>query len=101
MTPSLDHYPWFGIASGPDLQQGDIIEDCPVFDPEFANLDDPNESSVFTWEEKSVILLTQSCDLVPGRNKTSHALLCALWRLSDFGPGHPLTNPKDLEDVRR
>ena len=100
MTPSLDQYPWFGIASGPDLQQGDILEDCPVFEPETASLDGSNDRASFTWEERSVIVLTQSCDLVAGR-KTSHVLLCALWWLSDFAPGHPLSNPKDLEEVRR
>jgi len=101
MTPSLDQYPWYGVATGPELQQGDIWEDCPVFDPESVSLDDPQERSYFTWEEKSVIVLTQSCDLVPGRNKTRHALLCALWRLSDFTAPDPLANPKDLEDTRR
>lgn len=80
MTPAFDKYPWYGIASGPDLQQGDILEDCPVFDPESANLDDPKQRGIFVWEERSVVILTQSCDLVPGREKTRHVLLCALWR---------------------
>jgi hypothetical protein len=101
MTPSLEHYPWYGIASGPDLQQGDILEECPVFDPESANLDDPNERGVFTWEKRSVIILTQSCDLIPGREKTSHVLLCAMWRQSDFTKDHHLASSKGLEETRR
>ena len=101
MTPSFDKYPWYGIASGPDLQQGDILENCPVFDPESTNLDDPKERSTFTWEQRSVIILTQSCDLIPGREKTRHLLLCALWRLDEFPKDHHLANLKGLEEARR
>ena len=101
MTPSLERYPWYAVTSGPDIQQGDILEQCPVFDPESTNLDDLQERSFFRWEERSVIVLTQSCDLVPGREKTRHVLLCALWKLSDFPAGHHLTTPKGLEETRR
>ena len=31
-TPALN-YPWFELASGDDLEQGDILDDCPVFLP--------------------------------------------------------------------
>lgn len=101
MNPSLDQYQWYGIASGLDLHQGDILEGCPVFDPESTNLDDQSARGVFTWEERSVIILTQSCDLVPGREKTRHALLCALWRLADFPANHHLASAKGLEEARR
>jgi len=101
MTPALKPYPWYAITSGLDLEQGDILEACPVFDPESTNLDDPKARALFAWEERAVIVLTQSCDLVPGREKTRHILLCALWKLLDFPPGHHLASPKGLEEARR
>lgn len=101
MTPSLARYPWYGITSGPDIQQGDIFDDCPVFDPESTNLDDPAARNYFTWQERDVIVITQSCDLVPGRAKTSHVLLCALWKRSAFPPSHFLGTPRGLEEARR
>jgi hypothetical protein len=100
MTPTLGHYPWYGITSG-SIQQGDIFDGCPVFEPESANLDDPSKRSIFTWLERDVIVITQSCDLVPGHVKTSHVLLCALWKRSDFSTGHFLATPKGLEEARR
>ena len=33
--------------------------------------------------------------------KTSHVLLCAIWRLSDIPAGHHLASPKGLEEARR
>ena len=100
MTPSLKPYPWYGVVSGLDLEHGDVLERCPVFDPDSTNLDDLRDRGLFTWAERSVIVLTQSCDLIPGREKTSHVLLCALWRLADFPAGHHLATPKGLEARR-
>ena len=64
-------------------------------------MDDPKQRGIFIWEERSVIILTQSCDLVPGREKTRHVLSCVLWRLSDFPQGHYLASTKGLEEARR
>ena len=102
MTPSAPaRYPWYDVVAGPDLEQGDVVESCPVFEPESTDLGNPAQRSFFAWQERSVIVLTQSCDLVAGREKTDHVLLCALWRLEDFPPGHHLATSKGLEEVRR
>ena len=45
-------------------------------------------------------MLSQSCDLVKGRENVQQVLVCALWRLSDLTSGH-LSTPKGLEDARR
>jgi hypothetical protein len=95
------HYPWYGITSGPDIEQGDIFEDCSLFDPETTDLDDPASRAVFTWQTRDVIVMTQSCDLVPGRVKVDQVLVCVLWKLSDFPPQHLLASPKGLEEARR
>lgn len=68
------------------LEQGDIFEKCPVFDPESTNFDDPATLGVFTWQERDVIVMTQSCDLVPGRAKMQSVLVCALWKSAPISP---------------
>jgi hypothetical protein len=101
MAPVLGRYPWYGITSGPDIEQGDIFPGCPMFEPESTNLDDPGARSYFRWEERDAIVITQSCDLVPGRAKTKQVLLCTLWNRSDFPPEHTFGSPKGLEEARR
>ena len=44
--------------------------------------------------------MTQSCDLVPGRVKVNHVLVCVLWKLSDFPKEHALATAKGLEEAR-
>ena len=69
MEPHFAHYPWYGITSGPDIQQGDIFDACRVWDPESTTFFE-EEKPVFTYAKQDVIVLTQSCDLVPGQRKT-------------------------------
>jgi hypothetical protein len=68
------HYPWHGITSGPNLLH---------------------------WQTRDGIVMTQSCELVPGRVKVEQVLVCVVWRRSDFPPQHVLSTPKVLEDARR
>ena len=44
--------------------------------------------------------MTQTCDLVPDREKVTEVLLCAAWSRSDLKTGH-LATPRGLEDARR
>jgi len=30
---NIPEYPWFGIVDGDEIEQGDILEGCPVFLP--------------------------------------------------------------------
>lgn len=95
-------YPWFSIAEGRDLQQGDIFDDCPVFAPSSElTIDDGGAVSDTTveWEHRSVITLTQSCDLA--QSKVSEVLLCALWKKTDFGPTDPFTKTDYWERGRK
>lgn len=94
-------YPWYGITSGPNIEQGDIFEECSLFEPETTELDDPTGRTYFTWLTRDVIVMTQSCDLVPGRVKVDQVLVCVLWKQSDFPQQHVLATPKGLEDARR
>jgi hypothetical protein len=94
-----DGYPWYSVVQGTDLAQGDLFERCPVFLPP-ADLAEPWDEAAFAWEERDVIVMTQTCDLVPGREKVTEALLCAFWSRSDLKSGH-LATPRGLEDARR
>src|ERR1700689_743194 len=97
-TPS---YPWYAIVEGEgEIQQGDILEACPVFRPHTAKLDDKVERAHFDWDERDLIVMSQSCDLVKGREKTKDVLLCTVWKKSEFTQGL-LASKEGLEQARR
>lgn len=93
-------YPWYASVSGDELQQGDILEACPVFMPPDELVGSDLADGLFQWEERDVIVLTQSCDLVAGREKVSEVLLCPLWNRSEITEGH-LASAKGIEEARR
>ena len=98
MTPGLteedsmdpDGYPWYRVVQGEELVQGDLFDRCPVLIPP-ADMAEPLDEAVFSWEERDVIVMTQTCDLVPGREKVTEVLLCAAWNRSDLKSGHLAT----------
>ncbi len=94
-------YPWYCLVSGLELEQGDILENCPVFSaPANLTLNSSQEIADFTWEQQDVILMSQSCDLVEGREKIEEVLLCTVWSQSELTEGH-LSTPKGMEEARR
>lgn len=99
--PAMDSqaYPWYSLVQGADLAQGDLFDRCPVFAPP-ADLTEPWAEAAFACEERDVIVMTQTCDLVPGREKVTEVLLCAAWGRSELKSGH-LATPRGLEDARR
>jgi hypothetical protein len=92
-------YPWYRMVQGTDLAQGDLLERCPVFLPP-ADLAEPWDEAAFAWQERDVVVMTQTCDLVVGREKVTEVLLCAAWSRADLTAGH-LSTPRGLEDARR
>jgi hypothetical protein len=95
----LDGYPWYRVVDGADLAQGDLFDRCPVFMPP-PDVAESLKEAVFTWQERDVVVMTQTCDLVPGREKVTEVLLCAAWNRSDLKSGH-LATARGLEDARR
>ncbi len=93
-------YPWFQSLSGNDLEQGGLFEHCPVFLPPDELADGALASATFRWEERDLMVLSQSCDLIKGREKVTDVLLCAVWRRSELTTGHLATN-RGMEDARR
>jgi len=82
------NYPWYQALAGDNIEQGDLFEHCPVFLPPDDLAAASLESATFRWEERDLIVLSQSCDLVKGREKVSDVLLCAVWQRSELTEGH-------------
>lgn len=98
---ATEEFSWFRVVQGFDLLQGDILEACPVFVPPDDLVLDATAPVPFDWEARDVIVLTQSCDLAPGREKISQVLLCPVWEASQFKPPHHLATARGLEEARR
>lgn len=96
-------YPWYSVVGGDSIEQGDILRHCAVFLPPSGLLIGkavPEEATAeFEWVERDVIVLSQTCDLVKGREKVTEVLLCAVWSFAEVG-GH-LATPRGMEDARR
>jgi hypothetical protein len=97
---TLTAYPWYEALQGDDVEQGDLLETCPIFLPPEDLADETLASATFRWEERDLIVLSQSCDLVKGREKVTDVLLCAAWRRSELTEGY-LATSKGMEDARR
>ena len=94
-------YPWYCLVSGDELQQGDILENCPVFSPPAdLTLNSLEQEADFIWEQQDVVIISQSCDVVKGREKITEVLLVPMWNRSELPPGH-LSTPKGMEEARR
>src|SRR5712691_7838202 len=60
-------YPWYLAVRGDDIEQGDLFEACPVYSPPDDLAERPLPNATFRWEERDMIVLSQRCDLVKGR----------------------------------
>ena len=57
-------------------------------------------AATFEWEDRDVIVISQTCDMVKGREKISEVLVCPVWLRSELTEGFLATN-KAMEDARR
>ncbi len=93
-------YPWYRVVAGDDLEQGDILEGCPVFSPPADLAGEDHKTAIFGWEEQDVVVMTQTCDLAKGREKVFEVMLCPVFRQSMVTEGY-LSTPKGMEEARR
>ena len=93
-------YPWYQLVQDDSLEQGDLFDGCPVFFPPEEIAETLSDAAEFLWEERDIIVMTQTCDLISGREKVTEVLLCPVWKRSELSEGH-LATPRGLEDVRR
>ena len=84
---STPAYPWFQLVAGEELEQGDILEGCPVYQPPEDLAGGESLSPVFDFEDRDVLLMTQSCDLVADREKMAEVVMCPVWQLSEYKEG--------------
>lgn len=101
----INQYPWYQLVSGEEeIKQGDILEDCPVFQlPEdLAEITkDKNITAKVEWRTQDVIIMSQSCDMVKDRAKLTEILLCAVWKRSEFKKEDYLASNVGMEEARR
>ena len=101
---AIPDYPWYAGVSGDDLEQGDILTNCQVFVPVVpfkpVSPGSPARRAEVTWQERDVLIMSQTCDLVKGREKLTEVLLCLLWRQSELRDGF-LSTAKGMEEARR
>ena len=91
-------YPWYAEVEGDDLEQGDLFAACPVYMPTYGATNLP--TAEFEWVERDLIVISQTCDMVKGREKVTEVLLCSVWNRSELTTGH-LSTPKGMEEARR
>ncbi|MCS6860044.1 MAG: hypothetical protein NZT92_06975 [Abditibacteriales bacterium] len=75
-------FPWYAVVSGADLEQGDLLDNCPVLLPP-ADIAFPLQTGsppvdILTFD---VVVLTQSCDLV--NDKVEDVVLCPVATLTE------------------
>lgn len=104
MASTIPEYPWFYVIEGDDIEQGDILEDFPVFVPPddlIVNVAERPSSAIFKWRIQDLVVMSQSCDLVKDREKVDDILLCAVWKRSDLAEDPLLGKPAGMEEARK
>ena len=97
---------WYELVSGGNLEQGDIIEQCPVLRPPKDmdwHVDQPDFSGEILVAPTDVVVASQSCDIA-ARQKTDIWLvvLCPIWALSAAARANPfLASSHGKEECRR
>ncbi|MBZ5656683.1 MAG: hypothetical protein LAO56_15560 [Acidobacteriia bacterium] len=104
MAANAANYPWFGVVESDEIEQGDILEGCPVFfPPKDLAITAVNKQSQATFrsEELDLVVMSQSCDLVKGRTTLDDVLLCVAWKRSELTPPNQLARNDVMEDARK
>ena len=87
-----DSYPWYGLTTGDDLEQGDLLRECPLFRP-------TAESEIQRLRADAVIL-SQSCDL--SNDKLEIIQVCPVFPLEELAVTvERFRNKRGREDLRR
>ena len=67
----MNDYPWYGLATGDDLQQGDLLLACPF--------DRVDASGTADRKNFNVVIMSHSCDLA--HDKLEMIQVCPFWDL--------------------
>ncbi len=95
-------FPWYDLVAGDaPLEQGDLLRKCPVF--RFP-ADVPSDAGLdldFEIEDFDLVIISQTCDLVPGREKVGETVLCPVWDPEKMDSDSFLRTKKGMEEARR
>ncbi len=87
-----ESYPWFGVAEGAMLSQGELFTACP-----YLQVDPAGE---IVQSHYDVVVLSQSCDLA--NDKLDLVQVCPFWLLDTLAANVTfLQSRKGKEDLRR
>lgn len=89
-----NNYPWYTAVAGDEIEQGDILNNSPVFIP--PEIFSEGEKYGIEIKRRDVVIMSQSCDLVKGREKVDEILLCPIYTPEDMKWGN-----KELEEARK
>ena len=98
---------WYEIVDGQNLEQGDLIGQCPVYIPEYSTsiVEEPEAEKNLTYAITAkeytydVVIMTQSCDL--GNGKVQSVVLCAYWSLDEMISQNEKLRPKKMQEKIR
>lgn len=96
-------YPWYAVVSGGELQQGDILRDCPVFVIPPEVLVGCQEAQIRV-DRQHVIVITQSCHLAirpNGRCAVDDVMLAAVYEKSELAGEKLFGKSRDWEEARK
>ena len=97
-------YPWYGVVEGDRLEQGDLLDACPLIElpptfqvPETPGLMGQVSVQIQTYD---VVLLTQTCDLE--HEHVALVLVCPCWPISKVEESEEyFRSRRGKEDIRR
>jgi hypothetical protein len=97
-------YPWYEVAEGDGLQQGDLLDACPVIQPpptfRVPEKPGPMKGVPLQMQTYDVVILTQTCDLE--EEHVSLVLVCPCWPLSTVEEDSSyFRSRRGKEDIRR
>lgn len=99
-------YQWYAKINDNSLEQGDIISDCYIIVPPSSESLSEGDDIDVDVKTMDIIILSQSCDLVCGREKIDIVLVCPIYDLIEFGENQspPLMSKKlreKAENIRK
>jgi hypothetical protein len=94
---------WFDVVEGGELQQGDLLLAFPHTRPLFTFPRPADDEIEFDRVTYDAIVLSQSCDLVEGREKIPDVVLCAAPTLAEAKAteGHALAKSENRTNLVR
>ena len=99
-------YPWYQTTNNPDLAQGDILFQFPIFEipPNYLEYIDDPSCLLIKVNYANVIVMTQSCDLVirkDGKCKVDYVLLCPFFFKNELVNDSKFKEEHEWEQARQ